>query len=115
MYLPGLLVLCADPGERATALVLTVYLVYVLVSLLRSHAEYQQRLDLDQELRDQRDLFALIHLDALVKAGQLAGAQNLLQPQLRAQPESKRLKRQAARLYAALGLPSLAAELAPPA
>ena len=59
MYLPGLLVLWADPGERATALVLTVYLVYVLVSLLRSHAEYQQRLDLDQELRDQRDLFAL--------------------------------------------------------
>jgi diguanylate cyclase (GGDEF)-like protein len=35
-----------------------VYLVYVLISLVRSHAEYQQRLDLDQELRDQRDLFA---------------------------------------------------------
>ena len=55
----------------------------------------------------QRDLFAQVHLDALVKAGHLAGAQNLLQPQLRAQPESRRLKRQAAKLYAALGLPSV--------
>ena len=59
----------------------------------------------------QRDLFAQVHLDALVKSGHLAGAQNILQPQLRAQPESRRLKRQAAKLYAALGLPSLATSL----
>lgn len=59
----------------------------------------------------QRDLFAQLHLDALLRAGHLAGAQNLLQPQCNAQPESKRLKRQAARLYAALGLPSLADQL----
>ena len=52
----------------------------------------------------QRDLFAQIHLDALVRSGHLGGAQNLLQPQLRAQPESKRLRRQAAALYDALGL-----------
>ncbi|MBA2965065.1 MULTISPECIES: tetratricopeptide repeat protein [Ramlibacter] len=52
----------------------------------------------------QRDLFAQIHLDALVRSGHLGGAQNLLQPQLRAQPESRRLRRQAAALYAALGL-----------
>jgi tetratricopeptide (TPR) repeat protein len=57
----------------------------------------------------QRDLFSQVHFDALVKAGHLAGAQNLLQPQLRAQPESKRLKRQAQRLYSALGLPEVAA------
>jgi hypothetical protein len=49
-----------------------------------------------------------MHLDALIRSGRLAGAQNLLQPQLRAQPESKRLKRQAAKLYAALGLSGLA-------
>ena len=55
----------------------------------------------------QRDLFAQVHLDALVKSGHTAGAQNLLQQQLRAQPESKRLQRQAGRLYAALGLPSV--------
>ncbi|MBK6005078.1 tetratricopeptide repeat protein [Ramlibacter ginsenosidimutans] len=54
----------------------------------------------------QRDLFSQMHLDALVKAGHLAGAQNLLQPQLRAQPESMRLRRQAAALYTALDLPS---------
>lgn len=59
----------------------------------------------------QRDLFAQVHLDAMVKAGHLAGAQNLLQPQLRAQPESRRLRRQAAQLYAALGLPDVATSL----
>jgi hypothetical protein len=52
----------------------------------------------------QRDLFSQIHLDAMVRSGRLAGAQNLLQPQVRAQPESRRLRRQAVRLYAALGL-----------
>lgn len=54
----------------------------------------------------QRDLFAQVHLDAMLKAGQLAGAQNLLQPLLNAQPQSRRLRRQATRLYAALGLGS---------
>ena len=59
----------------------------------------------------QRDLFAQLHLDALIRGGRLAGAQNLLQPLVRAQPESKRLKRQAKRLYAALALPAAAAAL----
>lgn len=57
----------------------------------------------------QRDLFAQLHLDALIRSGHLSGAQNLLQPLLAAQPESRRLKRQGTRLYAALGLPSVAA------
>ncbi|MBN9411410.1 MAG: tetratricopeptide repeat protein [Burkholderiales bacterium] len=52
----------------------------------------------------QRDLFAQLHLDALIRSGHLAGAQNLLQPQLAAQPESVRLRRQAAQLYRLLGL-----------
>ncbi len=56
----------------------------------------------------QRDLFAQVHLDALIRAGRLTGAQNIVQPQASAQPESKRLQRQARRLYAALGLPALA-------
>jgi hypothetical protein len=59
----------------------------------------------------QRDLFSQMHLDAMVKAGHLAGAQNLLQPQLRAQPESVRLRRQAAALYTVLGLPASLANL----
>lgn len=58
LYLPGLVLLWGDPADRATALVMSVYLAYVILSLLRSHVEYQQRLDLDQDLRDQRDLFA---------------------------------------------------------
>jgi tetratricopeptide (TPR) repeat protein len=56
----------------------------------------------------QRDLFAQFHLDALVKAGHLAGAQNLLQPLVRSQPESKRLRRQARALYTAMGLGAVA-------
>jgi diguanylate cyclase (GGDEF)-like protein len=58
LYLPGLVLLWGDPHDRAVALVMSVYLIYVVISLLRSHADYQERLDLDQVLRDQRDLFA---------------------------------------------------------
>jgi diguanylate cyclase (GGDEF)-like protein len=58
LYAPGLLLLWTRPADRSIALVMLVYLGYVLISLARSHAEYQQRLDLDQELRDQRDLFS---------------------------------------------------------
>jgi hypothetical protein len=52
----------------------------------------------------QRDLFSQIHLDALVRSGHRQGAQNLLQQQLRSQPESLRLRRQARALYEDLGL-----------
>jgi len=52
----------------------------------------------------QRDLFAQIHLDAMIRSGQLSGAQHLLQQQLRGQPESLRLRQQASNVYAALGL-----------
>ncbi len=56
----------------------------------------------------QRDLFGQIYLDALIRDGRetsLAGAQGLLQQQLNAQPESRRLRRQANAVHAALGLP----------
>jgi hypothetical protein len=59
----------------------------------------------------QRDLFSQVFLDSLIRAGRLGGAQNLLAQQLRGQPESARLKRQAAQVYAALGLGSVAASL----
>jgi tetratricopeptide (TPR) repeat protein len=55
----------------------------------------------------QRDLFTQVWLDSLIRAGQLVGAQNLLAQQVRGQPESARLKRQAAQVYAALGLGSV--------
>jgi hypothetical protein len=56
----------------------------------------------------QRDLFAQVHLDALVRSGNLGGAQHLLQQAVNGQPESRRLKRQAAKVYAALGLQEIA-------
>jgi hypothetical protein len=59
----------------------------------------------------QRDLFSQIYLDALIRTGQLASAQHLLQQQLQGQPESERLKRQAGAVYTALGLSSVAATL----
>ena len=57
----------------------------------------------------QRDLFEQVYLDALVRIGteaSLAGAQGILQQQLNGQPESLRLRRQAAAVYARLGLPA---------
>jgi hypothetical protein len=41
----------------------------------------------------QRDLFEQVYIDALVRSGQLAAAQTLLQPRAHAQPESLRLRR----------------------
>jgi diguanylate cyclase len=58
LCLPGLFLLWSRPADRANGLMMVVYLVYVVISLLRSYAEYQQRLDLDQELRNQRDMFS---------------------------------------------------------
>jgi hypothetical protein len=60
----------------------------------------------------QRDLFSQLHIDALIRSGNLAGAQHLLQPQLRGQPESLRLKRQAAGVYRGLGLGQIADAIA---
>ncbi|MDM0025807.1 tetratricopeptide repeat protein [Variovorax saccharolyticus] len=57
----------------------------------------------------QRDLFEQVYLDALVRLGtaaSLAEAQGILQQQLNGQPESLRLRRQAAAVYARLGLPA---------
>jgi hypothetical protein len=54
----------------------------------------------------QRDLFSQVYADALVRSGQLAGAQNLLAQQVRAQPESTRLARRLGDVHRALGLPA---------
>lgn len=53
----------------------------------------------------QRDLFSQFHLDALMRSGQSAAAQNLVQPLRNSQPESLRLAQLAARTQQALGLP----------
>jgi len=57
MYLPGLAILWQTPEDSASAVVMTIYLIYVVATLWRSHNEYQHRLDIDQKLRDQSDLF----------------------------------------------------------
>jgi len=57
----------------------------------------------------QRDLFEQVYLDALIRSGTeatLTGAQGILQQQVNGQPESMRLRRQAAAVYARLGLPA---------
>jgi hypothetical protein len=51
-----------------------------------------------------------VYLDALVRTGteaSLTGAQGILQQQLNGQPESLRLRRQAAAVYEQLGLGAL--------
>lgn len=68
MYLPALYFLWRDPGQRAAAVAISVYLAYVLLALASSHAEYQRRLDIDGELRLQRDRYEhLSRVDSLTQ------------------------------------------------
>jgi diguanylate cyclase (GGDEF)-like protein len=60
LFLPMLAVLWADPARRGMALAASLYATYLVGALLRSHAEYRRRLDLDAELREQHDRFALL-------------------------------------------------------
>lgn len=66
LFVPMLVVLWSDPGERALAVAMSFYAVYLAGALVRSHAEYRRRLLLDQALREQRDLYEnLSRTDAL--------------------------------------------------
>lgn len=58
----------------------------------------------------QRDLFGQIHLDALVKSGQFAEAQQRLELRRGFDPDGVPLNRTLADVYRAAGLPSLAAD-----
>lgn len=57
IYLPTLAALVASGARYELIGVSALYLLYVTLALRRSHAEYLQRLDLEDELRQQRDLF----------------------------------------------------------
>lgn len=57
VYLPVLVAIAIEPGQGALAIALAIYAVYVVLAMLRSHAEYRSRLDIDSELRRQRDRF----------------------------------------------------------
>jgi len=57
LYLPGLFALWISPRDPASAWMMSIYFTYVCVALWRSNADYLHHLDVDQQLRDQRDLF----------------------------------------------------------
>lgn len=66
LYLPGPVLLARSPSEFAVAVTMSVYFLYVVLTLLRSHREYQHRLDVDDELWQQRDQYEqLSRTDAL--------------------------------------------------
>ncbi|HWS77395.1 MAG TPA: GGDEF domain-containing protein [Thermomonas sp.] len=56
-YLPTLGAFIANGSRFELVAVSFLYLLYVSLALRRSHVEYRQRLDLEDELREQRDLF----------------------------------------------------------
>lgn len=60
IYVPTTMLMWMPGQDRAVAFSLTVYLVYVLGSLLRSHRDFHHRLDFEEELRQQRDRFELM-------------------------------------------------------
>jgi len=57
IYLPSTLLMWMPGHDRAVAFSLTVYLVYVISSLVRSHRDFHRRLDFEEALRQQRDRF----------------------------------------------------------
>ncbi|HVF35557.1 MAG TPA: GGDEF domain-containing protein [Candidatus Saccharimonadia bacterium] len=66
IFMPALAALWITGEERAVAVVLSVYVFYLLLALVRSHREYESRLELDWQLREQRDSFErLSRLDPL--------------------------------------------------
>ncbi|HET7843601.1 MAG TPA: GGDEF domain-containing protein, partial [Xanthomonadales bacterium] len=56
-YGPLLVALWADPAQRPMAFMFSIYLVYLVLALLRAHADYHRRLSLELQLRNQRDAF----------------------------------------------------------
>ena len=57
VYLPTLAAFVFSGARVELVVVSALYLLYVILALRRSHGEYLQRLDLEDELRRQRDLF----------------------------------------------------------
>ena len=57
IYLPSMFLMWTPGQDRAVAFSMTVYLVYVISSLVRSHRDFHHRLDFEEELRQQRDRY----------------------------------------------------------
>ncbi|WP_146152047.1 GGDEF domain-containing protein [Ahniella affigens] len=57
IYAPATALMWMPGHDRAVAFSLTVYLAYVITSLIRSHRDFHDRLDFQETLRQQRDAF----------------------------------------------------------
>lgn len=57
MMLPTLTMLWSDSRMHAMAATLTLYALYLVVAVIRSHRDYERQLDLHEELSKQRDLY----------------------------------------------------------
>lgn len=60
IYLPSTMLMWMPGHDRAVAFSLSVYLMYVISSLIRSHGDFHRRLDFEEELRQQRDRFEVM-------------------------------------------------------
>ncbi len=66
MFIPALVALWDDPEQLPIAIAFVLYSAYLVVAVIRSHADYQRRLQLDEALFEQRDRFErLSRLDPL--------------------------------------------------
>ena len=57
VVLPTMIVLWSNPVMQAPAVAFSLYAAYLVTAVIRSHAEYVRRLDLDEALREQRDKY----------------------------------------------------------
>lgn len=57
LVVPTIVVLWLEPELRVPAAAFSLYSAYLASAVLRSHADYMRRLDLDEALRDQRDKY----------------------------------------------------------
>ncbi len=66
LLVPTMILLWFDPAMHVPAAAMIFYAAYLATATLRSHQEYQRRLDLDEALRNQRDKYEqLSRTDAL--------------------------------------------------
>ena len=66
LFLPGVAVLWITGQQPAVAVVLSVYVLYLALALVRSHREHASRVELEWQLLEQRDSFErLSRLDPL--------------------------------------------------
>jgi diguanylate cyclase (GGDEF)-like protein len=57
LFVPMLAMLAATPGQRLLAAALAVYLLYILLAMRRAHSEYWQRVELEDDIRRERDFY----------------------------------------------------------